>query len=438
VTVSLSASYPIQYPGNGSTVTFSFPWEIFAATDLVVGFISGGIYVQQSSGYTIPPASLGNSGGGQLTFSVAPPIGTTVDLRTFVPQTQSTNFGNSSAYLPENTTNAVDRLTRAMQDAYRQTYTFGIHGPDQESVPWPALPAAAVRAGLYLAFDNNGLPALATGGSGGGGTITQAQFNALLATSPGQPQGVYEPTFQFGYLQYMGPNGALAANINFGVGLSLPNPSGANAAALLIGSGGGGGTPYSAWIITDQAYDNITPGNSLGITAGETQGAGIAPGGQLSLYGGGSFGGQGGEMLVQGGTSANGPGGLTVIAGGNATAGIASSIAIPGDVFIIAGQVGYQGANVHIIATLIQGLSGFIRFRQNSNILMDFIPAPHTPGNFQMYLYQGGGAGTAGQPLVTGGPAGTVSWFSGGFTGSATFGTGHTMTIANGLITGYS
>lgn len=181
MTVPYSNSNPVQFAGNSVTVTFSFPFQIFALTDLIVGFIVGGNYLEQGTGYTVPASSIGNSGGGQITFQSAPPLGTTVDLRTETPQTQPTNFGNLGSYLPENTTGSMDRLTRQVQDLSRLTYTFGIHGPDQESVAWPALPPPAQRLGTQLIFDNvTGLPGI---GVVLPTTLTQSQFDGYLGGS---------------------------------------------------------------------------------------------------------------------------------------------------------------------------------------------------------------------------------------------------------------
>jgi hypothetical protein len=171
---------PVQYAGNGSATTFNFPGLITASSDLVVGFIVSGVYSIQSGGYSIPAAGLNNAGGCQVIFTTAPPLGTTIDLRTLIPETQPTNFGNLGPFSPESNTAAVDRAVRLIQDLYRLTYLFGVHGPDQESVPWSALPGPAARAGTQLGFDSNGLPALVTSPAT---VFTQALFNAFLGTS---------------------------------------------------------------------------------------------------------------------------------------------------------------------------------------------------------------------------------------------------------------
>lgn len=251
----------------------------------------------------------------------------------------------------------------------------------------------------------------------------------------------YNPTFATGYVAYGGPTG-LTGDINFEFGKNLPNPSGINGNCLLLGSGfgpGGSPNPSQFWIITDQAYDDFTPGNTLGITSGETQGAGSANGGPLLLYGGASFGGIGGPLNLQGGTSANGAGGPTTVTGGNATGSTAA--AIPGDLFLIGGQVGKQGAAVHLIATVLNGIPKEIRHRFNSTITIDEL----VDGSWFFYAVGGGTYGTAGAPLISRGvgqPMGpaipgtdVVSFHVMPTAKLTTGGANGSLTITNGLIT---
>jgi hypothetical protein len=173
----------VQTPGNGSSTVYNFPFMITATTDLIVGFIVGGVYTQQTSGFTVSGIGSpgGGNGGGQVTFAVAPPTGTTVDLRSQIPETQPTNFSNLGGYYPESTTNAVDRLTRLVTDLYRLSYQFGIHGPDTESIPWPALPPAVNRAGGTLVFDSaTGLPEM---GFSTTINLTQGIWDGFLLTT---------------------------------------------------------------------------------------------------------------------------------------------------------------------------------------------------------------------------------------------------------------
>lgn len=204
-------------------------------------------------------------------------------------------------------------------------------------------------------------------------------------------------------------------------GTNIPLPDATNGNALLLGSGGGGGTPTEAWILTDQAFDNVTPGNTLGMTAGETQPAGVANGGLLWFIGGASWGGTGGETRLYGGTSHLGPGGVVNILGGSG-----GPTAAPGDVVIGAGQTGNRGAAVRLAMSTFGGVSGFVRIQNLSNPLIDFMNAG------QMFLYNGNGFGLAGQPLVSGGPSGAMSWQT-GFTGAKVIGA-QTYTWASGIL----
>ena len=245
------------------------------------------------------------------------------------------------------------------------------------------------------------------------------------------PSGASSVTFESGSLQYLDPvDGFMTGSPQFEVGTNLPNPSGIPGNALLLGSGSltGPPTPGSCWIITDQAFDSNTPGNLLGITAGETQPTGTADGGMLWLIGGGSAGGRGGTLQLQGGTSANGPGGFAILQGGNSTNGV------PGDAFIAAGENGTQGANVHLIMTLVNGSSGDVRIRCNSNVLIQFLQ------NGEIYLTSSGtGAGLAGQPLVSQGIGFPATWQT-GFTGTITTaaltggGTQGSLTFSSGIL----
>jgi len=185
VTIPSDLPTYVQLPGNGSALTFNVPIKIFQATDLVVGFITSlGYVLQPTSSYTV--SSIDVNGGCIVTFAIAPPSGTTVDFRTTTPKTQPTDFSNLGAYNPESTTEAADRLTRVVQDFYRVAYTFGLHGPDSESTPWPALPPPAQRLGAQLIFDPlQGLPALGVPNTQVISTAFLAGFLALTQ-SPGE------------------------------------------------------------------------------------------------------------------------------------------------------------------------------------------------------------------------------------------------------------
>lgn len=157
-----------QFPCNGATSQFSFPNKVFAASDLTLTLIDtlGNLYtfvnfLNAATGLSYLVQNVDVDTGCLIVMSGAPADGWTLDVRSAIPETQSTSIKNQGAFLPELHEEAFDRLTRLLQDLLRLTYTFGIHGPDIESTPWPALPAPASRLGLVLMFDPvTGLPTL--------------------------------------------------------------------------------------------------------------------------------------------------------------------------------------------------------------------------------------------------------------------------------------
>jgi len=143
-----------QSPGNGATTQFSFPNKIFQAADLQVTLIdaTGTATLQVlTTQYTI--AGIGADSGVVVTFVTPPPNGYQVDIRSIVANTQQTSIKNQGSFLPELHEDAFDKLTREVQDLRRLAYTFGIHGADNEIVPWPAVPSVANRKGTTFLFD---------------------------------------------------------------------------------------------------------------------------------------------------------------------------------------------------------------------------------------------------------------------------------------------
>lgn len=165
-----SLTSQIQSPCNGVTTQFAFGNKIFLAADLIATLIDtlGNLYPFTLTGFnTFSNAATGLSytvnnidvdAGCFIAFNVAPTNGWTLDLRTAIAELQPTSIKNQGSFLPELHEEFFDKATRMLQDLYRKTYTFGIHGPDIENTPWTQLPSAAQRASTQLLFDNNGLP----------------------------------------------------------------------------------------------------------------------------------------------------------------------------------------------------------------------------------------------------------------------------------------
>jgi len=231
-----------QYLANSATTAFSFPNKIFQATDLAItliagnetaaqlnyvfAYVSGNTFQNTVLGLTATVSNVDVDSGALVTFSAAPTTGFTVDLRTDTPDTQSTSIKNQGQYLPDIIEEAFDRATRIVQDALRLTYTFGIHGPDNESIPWPAFPPPAQRLGLTVMMDPvQGLPTLGT-------PVSQMITAALVGQfifPPLAVEGSYPVALQYPYgnvLRYgIVPNNSGAATSNAQILSGLLNPT---------------------------------------------------------------------------------------------------------------------------------------------------------------------------------------------------------------------
>lgn len=174
-----------QYTGNGVTTQFAFPNKIFAASDLVVTIIDnlGNQYpfvnfANVTLGLTYTVQGVDVDAGAIVVLSGPLTNLWTIDIRSLVPDLQSTSIKNQGSFFPELHEEAFDRATRMIQDLLRLSYLYGIHGPDIETVPWPALPGVTARKGMALIFDPvTGLPTLGTPVTG---TITGALIASLL------------------------------------------------------------------------------------------------------------------------------------------------------------------------------------------------------------------------------------------------------------------
>ncbi len=158
--------------GNAVATAFSFGGKIFQAQDLTItqidgagnlysfAFQSGAQFYNAALNSTATVSNIDVDTGCLVSFSVAPTSGWTIDIRSNIAETQNTSIKNQGAFFPDLHEEAFDRLTREVQDLRRLCYTYGIHGPDIETLAWPALPGAAGRVGQTLMFGSNGLPAL--------------------------------------------------------------------------------------------------------------------------------------------------------------------------------------------------------------------------------------------------------------------------------------
>lgn len=183
--MSLSSTARVQqYAGNGATTIFAYPYRYFLTSDIIVVFTVAGVDTQQFAGFTVSTANL--VGGGNITFSVAPPVGTTVTFYTAAPQTQSVDYITDDNFPAETHEQALDRLTVLVQQlqvrvdrSLRIDLTSAVFNPF----------ALNARKGNVVGFDTNGNPTLyvITGGVVSLQSITGTANQVLVNGAAGVP-----------------------------------------------------------------------------------------------------------------------------------------------------------------------------------------------------------------------------------------------------------
>lgn len=261
-----------QYVSTGVNTQFAFPNKIFSANDLAVTIfdLAGNSYIftnfaNSALGLTFSVQNVDVDTGCTVVLSAPFTLNWTIDIRSLVAETQSTSIKNQGQFLPELHEEAFDRATRQIQDLLRLTYTFGIHAPDIEVTPWPALPLIAARKGLALIFDPvTGLP---TVGIPTTQTITQGFIGLLLypQTAAEIAAGATPTTYAYNEGDIRRYNATTGATDN-SVAINL---------ALAVSAAGGSAAfiPPGTWKITSP----LNPaGNCSMVGAGKSQSV-IAP-----------------------------------------------------------------------------------------------------------------------------------------------------------------
>ena len=219
------------------------------------------------------------------------------------------------------------------------------------------------------------------------------------------PQGVYEPPFQSGSVQVMGPNGTPVGYGSFQFGLLLPNASGIPCEGILVGGAG----QKQAVYITDEQLSGMKGIDIIRSAGDASQTPGTDGGGDLLDFAGGTQSGQGGQAKYQGGTSVHGRAGDSVLHGGNSTDGT------PGNAVTMPGETGATGSSTNLFMLRPVGSTTF----GTVSILVGdgggppggtTIPIIDFLHDGSIYLYLGGGFGTAGQTLHSGGPGASCYW----------------------------
>jgi len=106
------------YDGDGSTVAFSYNFLIDADSELVVSVLNavGDTVTEKTltTDYTV--SGVGNVSGGTVTFVTAPASGEKIAITRAVPTTQEVDLQNRGVVSPEVLEEALDDLTRVVQD----------------------------------------------------------------------------------------------------------------------------------------------------------------------------------------------------------------------------------------------------------------------------------------------------------------------------------
>lgn len=222
----------IAYTGDGVATGYSFPFRIFAATDLRV-FLNGTL---QTAGYTVAGV---DAPSGTVNFSTAPGSGVSVVLVRQVPAVQETDFADLGPFPAEASERAHDRaVVLAQQNA--DGIALALRYPEADTSPSPVLPARPVRAGGFAAFDANGDLTVVQAQPAGPGTTEAYWFggtaggtaNAQTITVASPPPA-YAAGQRFVFLAVAANTGAATLNVN-GLG-AAPIRKGDGTAALASG-----------------------------------------------------------------------------------------------------------------------------------------------------------------------------------------------------------
>ncbi|EPX2487358.1 tail spike protein [Klebsiella michiganensis] len=100
------------YTANGLTTVFAYEFYLISASDIQVT-INGS---EVTSGYTV--SGVGNTGGGEVTFLIAPANGATVIFERVTPTYRLTDYQDNGDLLADTVNKDFDRLWMAIQRAF--------------------------------------------------------------------------------------------------------------------------------------------------------------------------------------------------------------------------------------------------------------------------------------------------------------------------------
>lgn len=201
--------------GNGATTSWPYSFLIPSQNVVQVLYtnVAGVITVLSQSQYTI--SGINNPNGGTVTYPLSGspiPAGSTLTIIRVLPYQQLTDLINQGGYYPAVVEGMGDTLEMQIQQVAGELVNvirFPVVDPNSNAT----LPAAAARAGRYLAFDGNGNPiavdgttlsgnvsnytVIPTGGSVASSLATLFSYEVNVIGFGADPTGVADSTAAF-------------------------------------------------------------------------------------------------------------------------------------------------------------------------------------------------------------------------------------------------
>lgn len=198
--MTVTSTYtPQQYTGNGVTTSFPFPFLFYFNSEIgcQVFDSSTGLTTTWVLGTDFTLTGAGNSGGGTITQILSVLTATqTLTIFRKAAYTQPTHYTAYGPLPPASIEQNLDELTfqtQQLASTQSRAIQFPITDPSALS---GTLPAAAVRAGFYLAFDVNGAPTLASAA----GTLVPLTGTSVTSNAVGTGTKTFTTQANLGFL----------------------------------------------------------------------------------------------------------------------------------------------------------------------------------------------------------------------------------------------
>jgi len=152
-----STTVKVSYSGNGSTTVFAYTFKILDDDEIqvIIKSATGTETIKtKTTDYTV--SGVGNSGGGNITFVVAPTAVQTVVLRRSTVRTQETDYVANDPFPADSHEEALDRITMISQEIQEELGRAIKLSKTNTMTSTEFTVIAADRANKILAFDSSG------------------------------------------------------------------------------------------------------------------------------------------------------------------------------------------------------------------------------------------------------------------------------------------